>query len=225
MKNLRKKQMQIVTLFSITNVPRRNSAIIAEAETKLILDEKYLRLMKNGKQTIGKKELQFILYDFKCDKSVDVPSRGSYVENEVTRKMRLDLAMEFIQYLESDDLKQELVIIKENVIGEIKTFIEKSIMAHIGLGVGSEIDINISDKDNSSKVKVSQNENIQISEGDDSSENPIIAHKGQKAGSKIDIDISNKDNSSEVKMSQNGNLQVSDSDGVLKKNKGKIKRK
>ena len=76
MKDIRKKQMRLAVLMEITDKPKRNSEIIKGAESRLILDDEYNRLMKNGKQSIGNKELQFILYYIKRDKLANVPDRG-----------------------------------------------------------------------------------------------------------------------------------------------------
>ena len=62
MKDFRKAQMKLALLLEIETEPKKNSEVIKGAEERLILDDAYNRLMQNGKQTIGSKEMQFLLY-------------------------------------------------------------------------------------------------------------------------------------------------------------------
>ena len=99
MKDIRKKQMRLAVLMEIADKPKRNSEIIKGAESRLILDDEYSRLMKNGKQSIGNKKLQFILYYIKRDKLANVPDRGLYAESEITVKERLAAAWSLLSIL------------------------------------------------------------------------------------------------------------------------------
>ena len=112
MKDIRKKQMRLAVLMEISDKPKRNSEIIKGAESRLILDDEYSRLMKNGKQSIGNKELQFILYYIKRDKLANVPDRGLYAESEITVKERLAAASEFIEYIDTVAKPEDAFILK-----------------------------------------------------------------------------------------------------------------
>ena len=126
MKDIRKKQMRLAVLMEITDKPKRNSEIIKGAESRLVLDEEFNRLMKNGKQTIGSKELQFILYYIKRDKMADTPERGLYAENETTVKERLAAVSELIEYADSDISSADSIILKTETITEARDIIKNS---------------------------------------------------------------------------------------------------
>ena len=126
MKDIRKKQMRLAVLMEITDKPKRNSEIIKGAESRLILDDEYNRLMKNGKQSIGNKELQFILYYIKRDKLANVPDRGLYAESEITVKERLAAASEFIEYIDTEAKPDDTFILKTDTINEIRKLIKDS---------------------------------------------------------------------------------------------------
>lgn len=82
--NLRKEQEKLAVLLEISDTPKKNSDIIKGAESRLIMDEAYTRLLSDKKTTAGKKELQFILYFLKRDNAVNVENRGIYTSNEAT---------------------------------------------------------------------------------------------------------------------------------------------
>lgn len=126
MKDIRKKQMRLAVLMEITDKPKRNSEIIKGAESRLILDDEYNRLMKNGKQSIGNKELQFVLYYIKRDKLANVPDRGLYAESEITVKERLAAASEFIEYIDTEAKPDDTFILKTDTINEIRKLIKDS---------------------------------------------------------------------------------------------------
>ena len=48
MNNFRKEQMRLAVLMEITDTPKRNGEIIRGAESRLILDDEYNRLMKTA---------------------------------------------------------------------------------------------------------------------------------------------------------------------------------
>ncbi len=124
MKNFRKKQMRLAVLMEITQNPRRNGEIIKGAESRLILDDEFNRLMKNGKQTIGSKELQFILYYIKRDKLANMPDRGLYAESETTVKERLAAASEFVEYVDNEATPEDTFILKADTINEVRNLIK-----------------------------------------------------------------------------------------------------
>ena len=82
--NLRKEQEKLAVLLEISDTPKKNSDIIKSAESRLIMDEAYTRLLSDKKTSAGKKELQFILYFLKKDELVNVKNRGFYTANEKT---------------------------------------------------------------------------------------------------------------------------------------------
>lgn len=126
MNNFRKEQMRLAVLMEITDTPKRNGEIIKGAESRLILDDEYSRLMKNGKQSIGNKELQFILYYIKRDKLANVPDRGLYAESDTTVKERLEAASEFIEYIDTAAKPDDAFILKTDTINEIRKLIKDS---------------------------------------------------------------------------------------------------
>ncbi len=124
MKNFRKKQMRLAVLMEITDKPKRNGEIIKGAESRLILDDEFNRLMKNGKHTIGSKELQFILYYIKRDKITDMPDRGLYAESETTVKERLGAASEFIEYVDNEATPEDTFILNPDTLNEVRNLIK-----------------------------------------------------------------------------------------------------
>lgn len=124
MNNFRKEQMRLAVLMEITDTPKRNGEIIRSAESRLILDDEYNRLMKNGKQSIGSKELQFILYYIKRDKLANMPGRGLYSESAETVNERFKAASAFIEYIDTEATPEDIFILKTDTINEIRKIIE-----------------------------------------------------------------------------------------------------
>ena len=114
MNNFRKEQMRLAVLMEITDTPKRNGKIIKGAESRLILDDEYNRLMKNGKQSIGSKELQFILYYIKRDK----------LESAETVNERFKAASAFIEYIDTEAKPEDVFILKTDTINELRKIIE-----------------------------------------------------------------------------------------------------
>ena len=124
MNNFRKEQMRLAVLMEITDTPKRNGEIIRSAESRLILDDEYNRLMKNGKQSIGSKELQFILYYIKRDKLANMPGRGLYSESAETVNERFKAASAFIEYIDTEAKPEDVFILKTDTINELRKIIE-----------------------------------------------------------------------------------------------------
>lgn len=124
MNNFRKEQMRLAVLMEITDTPKRNGKIIKGAESRLILDDEYNRLMKNGKQSIGSKELQFILYYIKRDKLANMPGRGLYSESAETVNERFKAASAFIEYIDTEATPEDVFILKTDTINELRKIIE-----------------------------------------------------------------------------------------------------
>ena len=82
--NLRKEQEKLAVLLEISDTPKKNSDVIKGAESRIVMDEAYTRLLSDKKTSAGKKELQFILYFLKKDEQVNVENRGYYTANDKT---------------------------------------------------------------------------------------------------------------------------------------------
>lgn len=122
MKDFRKAQMKLALLLEIEAEPKKNSEVIKGAEERLILDDAYNRLMQNGKQTIGSKEMQFLLYYIKRDDIADLPSRGMYQENENTVSEREQLISDILEVLNTDENSENALILKEETLAFIKGY-------------------------------------------------------------------------------------------------------
>ena len=101
--NLRKEQEKLAVLLEITDAPKKNSEIIRGAESHLIMDEDYNRLLSDKKTTAGKKELQFILYFLKRDNVVNVEDRGFYSANAATATELIKTAHTINDALKADE--------------------------------------------------------------------------------------------------------------------------
>ena len=101
--NLRKEQEKLAVLLEISDTPKKNSDIIKGAESRLIMDESYTRLLSDKKTTAGKKELQFILYFLKKDELVNVENRGFYTLNEKTAEELIKTAHIVDDALKADE--------------------------------------------------------------------------------------------------------------------------
>ena len=101
--NLRKEQEKLAVLLEISDTPKKNSDIIKGAESRLIMDEAYTRLLSDKKTTAGKKELQFILYFLKKDELVNVENRGFYTSNEKTAEELIKTAHIVDDALKADE--------------------------------------------------------------------------------------------------------------------------
>ena len=101
--NLRKEQEKLAVLLGISDTPKKNSDIIKGAESRLIMDEAYSRLLSDKKTTAGKKELQFILYFLKKDEQVNVENRGYYTANEKTAEELIKTARIIDEALKADE--------------------------------------------------------------------------------------------------------------------------
>lgn len=111
--------MRIAVLLEIDKTVKKNGDIIKGAENRLILDDAYKKLMQNGKQTIGSKELQFILYYLKKDGFVDVPSRGLYVENKLTIAEREKSVAEFMTAIDNKELDKKDIMLTGDIVEQI----------------------------------------------------------------------------------------------------------
>jgi len=101
--NSRKEQEKLAVLLEISDTPKKNSDIIKGAESRLIMDESYTRLLSDKKTTAGKKELQFILYFLKKDELVNVENRGFYTSNEKTAEELIKTAHIVDDALKADE--------------------------------------------------------------------------------------------------------------------------
>ena len=101
--NLRKEQEKLAVLLEITDTPKKNAEIIKGAESRLVMDEAYTRLLSDKKTTAGKKELQFILYFIKKDALVDVKDRGFYTATEKTAEELIKTARIVDEALKADE--------------------------------------------------------------------------------------------------------------------------
>lgn len=101
--NLRKEQEKLAVLLEITDTPKKNADIIKGAESRLIMDEAYTRLLSDKKTTAGKKELQFILYFLKKDEQVNVENRGYYTVNAKTVEELIKTAQIIDEALKADE--------------------------------------------------------------------------------------------------------------------------
>lgn len=101
--NLRKEQEKLAVLLEISGTPKKNSDIIKGAESRLVMDEAYSRLLSDKKTTAGKKELQFILYFLKKDELVNVENRGYYTANAKTAEELIKTAHIIDEALKADE--------------------------------------------------------------------------------------------------------------------------
>lgn len=101
--NLRKEQEKLAVLLEISDTAKKNSEIIKGAESRLIMDEAYTRLLSDKKTTAGKKELQFILYFLKKDEQINVENRGFYTSNEKTAEELIKTAHVIDDALKADE--------------------------------------------------------------------------------------------------------------------------
>ncbi len=101
--NLRKEQEKLAVLLEITDTPKKNAEIIKGAESRLVMDEAYTRLLSDKKTTAGKKELQFILYFLKKDALVDVKDRGFYTATKKTAEELIKTAHIVDEALKADE--------------------------------------------------------------------------------------------------------------------------
>ena len=101
--NLRKEQEKLAVLLEISDTPKKNSDVIKGAESRIVMDEAYTRLLSDKKTTAGKKELQFILYFLKKDEQVNVENRGFYTANEKTAEELIKTARIVDETLKADE--------------------------------------------------------------------------------------------------------------------------
>ena len=101
--NLRKEQEKLAVLLEISDTPKKNSDVIKGAESRIVMDEAYTRLLSDKKTSAGKKELQFILYFLKKDEQVNVENRGFYTANEKTAEELIRTAHIIDEALKADE--------------------------------------------------------------------------------------------------------------------------
>lgn len=101
--NLRKEQEKLAVLLEISDTPKKNSDVIKGAESRIVMDEAYTRLLSDKKTSAGKKELQFILYFLKKDEQVNVENRGFYTANEKTAEELIKTARIIDEALKADE--------------------------------------------------------------------------------------------------------------------------
>ena len=101
--NLRKEQEKLAVLLEISDTPKKNADVIKGAESRIVMDEAYTRLLSDKKTTAGKKELQFILYFLKKDGQVNVENRGYYTANERTSDELIKTARIIDEALKADE--------------------------------------------------------------------------------------------------------------------------
>lgn len=101
--NLRKEQEKLAVLLEISDTPKKNSDIIKGAESRIVMDKAYTRLLSDKKTSAGKKELQFILYFLKKDEQVNVENRGFYTANEKTAEELIKTARIVDEALKADE--------------------------------------------------------------------------------------------------------------------------
>ena len=124
--NMRKEQMQIAVLLEISENAKKNAEIIVGAEERLITDEKYNEMMLNGKQTKGRKELQFILYHFKKDEIVELVKRGWFKENNRTWNTRMKMLFNIKDNIVSGEIKPDEIMLTEETLKEIDKLYEEN---------------------------------------------------------------------------------------------------
>ena len=101
--NLRKEQEKLAVLLEMSDTPKKNSDVIKGAESRIVMDEAYTRLLSDKKTSAGKKELQFILYFLKKDEQVNVENRGFYTANEKTAEELIKTAHIVDEALKADE--------------------------------------------------------------------------------------------------------------------------
>ena len=119
MENYRKEQMKLAVLYEVKPEARKNGDIVTSAEHNFIHDERYQEMMLNGKQTKGRKELQFILYDFKKDSIIETVKRGVFRQGDLAWNTLMEMIYKFKGDIESGKLKQEEVIFTDEMQSRI----------------------------------------------------------------------------------------------------------
>ena len=119
MENYRKEQMKLAVLYEVKPEPRKNGDIVSSAEHNVTPDERYLEMMLNGKQTKGRKELQFILYDFKKDNIIETVKRGLFRQSDLAWNTLMEIVYKFKGDIKSGKLKQDEIILTEEMQSKI----------------------------------------------------------------------------------------------------------
>ena len=120
MKNWRKAQLQLAVLLAVTEKEKRNGVICTDAEKRLEPDDRYNEMMLNGKQTKGRKELQFIIFNYKEDHIIKTVRRGVFKENDYTYNERMEKLIEIVEALKSGEIKDDGLLLSKKTVKECK---------------------------------------------------------------------------------------------------------
>lgn len=119
MVNYRKEQMKLAVLYEVKPESRKNGDIVNSAEQNFVHDERYNEMMLNGKQTKGRKELQFILYDFKKDGIIETVKRGVFRQGNTAWNTLMEMIYKFKYDINEGKLKPEEIILTEEMQNKI----------------------------------------------------------------------------------------------------------
>lgn len=119
MVNYRKEQMKLAVLYEVKPESRKNGDIVNSAEQNFVHDERYNEMMLNGKQTKGRKELQFILYDFKKDGIIETVKRGVFRQSNTAWNTLMEMIYKFKYDINEGKLKPEEIILTEEMQNKI----------------------------------------------------------------------------------------------------------
>ena len=126
MKNYRKEQFKLAVLLEVKEESRRNGDIVLAAEERIKQDKKYLAMMKNGKQTKGRKELQFIIFGLKKDGVLGIEGRGVFKEINETWNTRMFLMQGLNDAMDKGELTNDLIVLNDESIEFMRRTIAES---------------------------------------------------------------------------------------------------
>ena len=126
MKNYRKEQFKLAVLLEVKEESRRNGDIVLAAEERIKQDKKYLAMMKNGKQTKGRKELQFIIFGLKKDGVLGIEGRGVFKEINETWNARMFLMQGLNDAMDKGELTNDLIVLNDESIEFMRRTIAES---------------------------------------------------------------------------------------------------
>jgi hypothetical protein len=123
MVNFRKFQMRIAVLLAVDDVLRQNKHIIDIAEHFIVPDERFKQMMRNGKQTVGRKELQFALYDLKTAGVFECVRRGIFRENAATINERIAVCLAFNKEMSNEFTCENELLLNPDAIQRINDIV------------------------------------------------------------------------------------------------------
>jgi hypothetical protein len=110
-------------LLAVDDVLRQNKHIIDIAEHFIVPDERFKQMMRNGKQTVGRKELQFALYDLKTAGVFECVRRGIFRENAATINERIAVCLAFNKEMSDEFTRENELLLNPDAIQRINDIV------------------------------------------------------------------------------------------------------